>query len=186
MPNALATVTKMADGGYRPAYNVQFAADTTSLVIAGVDVLATGSDQGQLMPMAARIRERYGRYPAEYLADGGFGRHADIEAVTANGATVYAPVPAPKDASRDRHRPLPTDSPVIAAWRERMGTEAAKELYKDRAATAECVNAQARNRGLVRLLVRGVAKVQAVARWFAVAHNVACGVRLRAARLAVA
>jgi transposase len=183
--DAEATVMKMADGGYRPAYNVHFAADTTSLVIVGVEVLTTGSDQGQLMPMAGQIHERHGRYPAEYLADGGFGQHADIEAVTANGATVYAPVPAPKDARRDRHRPLPTDSPVIAAWRERMGTEAAKEIYKDRAATAECVNAQARNRGLVRLLVRGVEKVQAVARWFAVAHNVACGVRLRAARVAM-
>jgi hypothetical protein len=138
------------------------------------------------MPMVGQIHERHGRYPAEYLADGGFGRHADLEAVTAKGVTVYAPVPQPKDANRDRHRALPADGPVIAEWRERMGTEAAKELYKDRAATAECVNAQARNRGLVRLLVRGVEKVQAVARWFAVAHNVACGTRLRAARVAMA
>ena len=36
------------------------------------------------------------------------------------------------------------------------------------------------------MLVRGVAKVKAVALWFAVAHNVACGVRLRAERLTVA
>jgi hypothetical protein len=40
-----------------------------------------------------------------------------------------------------------------------MGTEEAKEIYKQRAATAECVNAQARKRGLVRLLVRGLEKV---------------------------
>lgn len=184
--DAEATVMKMADGGYRPAYNVQYAADATSLVIVGVDVLATGSDQGQLMPMVAQVRERHGRYPAEYLADGGFGRHADIEAVTAKGVTVYAPVPAPKDASRDRHQRLPTDGPVIGAWRERMGTEDAKAVYTDRAATAECVNAQARNRGLRQFVVRGLAKVKAVATWFAVAHNVACGVRLRAARLVVA
>jgi hypothetical protein len=31
----------------------------------------------------------------------------------------------------------------------------------------------------------GVAKVKAVALWFAVAHNLACGVRLRAAQVAV-
>jgi len=37
-----------------------------------------------------------------------------------------------------------------------------------------------RNRGLVRLLVRGVEKVKAVALWFAIAHNVVCGGRLRA------
>ncbi len=184
--DAEATVMKMADGGFRPAYNVQFAADTTSQVVVGVDVLTTGSDQGQMRPMVEQIRTRHGRIPAEYLADGGFGQHADLEAVTGCGVTVYAPVPTPKDASRDRHQRLPTDGPVIGAWRERMGTETAKGIYKDRAATIECVNAQARNRGLVRLLIRGVEKVKAVARWFAVAHNVACGARLRAARLAMA
>lgn len=184
--DAEATVMKMADGGCRPAYNVHYAADTASLVVVGVDVLTAGSDQGQPMPMAEQIRERHGTYPAEYLADGGFGRHADIEAVTGCGTAVYVPVPAPKDASRDRHQRLPEDGPVIGAWRERMGTEDAKAVYKDRAATAECVNAQARNRGLRQFVVRGLAKVRAVATWFAVAHNVACGVRLRAERLAMA
>ena len=184
--DAEATVMKMADGGFRPAYDVQYAADTTSQVIVGVDVLTTGSDQGQLMPVVERIRERHGRYPAEYLADGGYARHADLEAVEAGGTTVYAPVPAPKDASRDRHQPLPGDSVVIAGWRERMGTEQAKAICKDRASTVECVNAQARNRGLRQFVVRGLSKVKAVALWFAVARNVACGVRLRAERLAVA
>jgi hypothetical protein len=65
-----------------------------------------------------------------------------------------------------------------------MATEPAKRIYKERAATAECVNAQARNRGLVRLLVRGLKKVRAIALWYAIAHNVVRGVRLcaRAAR----
>jgi transposase len=180
-----ATVMKMADGGFRPAYNVQFAADTTSQVIVAVDVLGTGSDQGQMGPMVDQIHARHGQYPPEYLVDGGFAQHADLEAVPGHGVTVYAPVPQPKDPGRDRHQPLPADSAAVAGWRERMGTAGAKAIYKDRASTIECVNAQARNRGLVRLLVRGVEKVKAVAMWFAVAHNVACGARLRAARLAV-
>ncbi len=46
-----------------------------------------------------------------------------------------------------------------------MGSEEAKEIYKERASTAECVNAQARNRGLVQLFVRGRRKVKAVALW---------------------
>lgn len=125
-------------------------------------------------------------YPTEYLADGGFAQHADLEAVAGHGVTVYAPVPQPKDPARDRHQPRAADSAVVAGWRERMGTAGAKAIYKDRASTIECVNAQARNRGLVRLLVRGVEKVKAVVLWFAVAHNVACGARLRADRLAVA
>ncbi len=67
---------------------------------------------------------------------------------------------------------------VVARWRERITTDAAKAIYKERAATAECVNAQARNRGLTRLVRRGVEKVRATAQWYALAHNMACGWRL--------
>ena len=52
-----------------------------------------------------------------------------------------------------------------------MATEEAKAIYKDRAAVAECVNAQARNRGLTRLLVRGKAKVRGIVLLYALAHN---------------
>ena len=68
---------------------------------------------------------------------------------------MYAPVPKPRDPKVDRHAAKPGDGEAVAAWRARMATPEAKEIYKDRASTAECVNAQARNRGLIRLLVRG-------------------------------
>jgi transposase len=176
-----ATVMKMADGGYRPAYNVQFAADCGSQVIVGVDVITSGSDMGQMTSMLDQIEERHGEYPNKLLADGGFAKHEDIEAAQAQprGTTVYVPVPEPKDAKRDRHDPLPKDSEAIAEWRKRMGTDEAKEIYKDRASTVECVNAQARNRGLTRFLVRGTRKVKAVALWFAVVHNMARWFSLR-------
>jgi hypothetical protein len=41
-----------------------------------------------------------------------------------------------------------------------------------RAATAECVNAQARNRGLRQFPVRGLAKFRVIALWCAEAHNI--------------
>ena len=72
------------------------------------------------------------------------------------------------------------DGEQVREWRARMGTEEAKAVYRQRASAVECVNAQARNRGLIRLLVRGLRKVTAVALWFAIAHNLACGMRLRA------
>ena len=46
-----ARVMKMADGGFRPAYNVQFATTTDSQVIVGVEVCNSGSDFGKLAPM---------------------------------------------------------------------------------------------------------------------------------------
>jgi hypothetical protein len=165
-----ARVMKMADGGYRPAYNLQFAADTASQVIVGVDATNAGTDHGQLAPMVAQVEERHQQPPAAMLVDGGFATKEDIAAVS-DRTTVYAPVQKPKDPTRDPHAPLPTDTPAVAAWRQRMGTPEAQAIYKERAATAECVNAQARNRGLRQLCVRGLAKVRVIALWYALAHN---------------
>jgi transposase len=166
-----ARVMKMADGGYRPAYNVQLASDTQSGLIAAVDLDARGSDNGKLAPMSDRLAELYGRRPGQHLADGGYTRLADIERLEQAGCEVLAPPPRPRDAGREPHLPLPGDPPGVAAWRARMGGEAAKAVYKQRAAIAELANAQARNRGLVRFLVRGLAKARAVVLWFALAHN---------------
>lgn len=176
-----ARVMKMPDGGFRPAYNGQFATDTKTQLIVGVAVSNGGSDQGRLSPMVDQLCDRYCKSPGETLVDGGYSTLADIDVATRMGTTVYAPVPAPKDDSRNPFEPLPTDTEHVASWRRRMGTEEAKLIYKERAATAECVNALARNRGLRQFLVRGLAKVEAVLLWFALAHNL-----LRAATLRVA
>src|ERR687893_1364738 len=122
-----------------------FASDLRSSMIAAVTLDNTGSDKGQLRPMRERLAEVYGQRPGEHLADGGFATLADIEALAAAGVAVFAPVPKPRDPSRDPHAPRDGDGPGVAAWRRRMGSDAAKAIYKDRAATAECVNAQRRN-----------------------------------------
>jgi transposase len=176
--DAQARVMKMADGGFRPAYNVQLASTPASQIIVGVEVNNCGSDGGQLSPMLEQVQQRYQQRPAEWLADGGFASDADIEDAHRGGITVYAPVRHPRNSSRDPYVPLPDDSEALAQWRQRMGSEAAKEIYKQRAATAECVNAIARGRGLSQFLVRGLNKVKAVALWYALAHNLMRAVTL--------
>lgn len=166
-----ARVMKMADGGFRPAYNVQLSTTTDKQIIVGVEVNNCGSDAGQLSPMLDQVEKRYQQCPAEWLADGGFASDADIEDAHSGGTTVYAPVRHPRNSSREPYVPLPDDSEALAQWRQRMGSEAAKEIYKQRAATAECVNAIARGRGLTQFLVRGLNKVKAVVLWYALAHN---------------
>lgn len=168
--DADATVMKMGDGGFRPAYNAQYATDGESQVIVGAEVVLVGSDQGQMTPMLEQINERCGEYPEQMLVDGGYNSHDQIEAASQH-TEVYAPVPKPKDDKIDAHQRKPGDSQAVADWRVRMASEEAKEIYKNRAAVAECVNAQARNRGLIRLLVRGKAKVKSVVLMYALAHN---------------
>jgi transposase len=169
-----ATVMKMADGGFRPAYNIEYATACHGLAIVGVDVVTQGSDHGQLPIMLHQIDTRFGECPKEALVDGGVASHEDITTVQSEQeCTVYAPVPKAKKEGVDPFMPKKTDSDEVAEWRARMGTPEAKETYKERAATAECANAQARNRGLQQLTVRGAEKVKSVATWFAIVQNMA-------------
>jgi len=171
--DAEARVMKMPGGGFRPGYNVQFAADTASQVVVGVDVTNAGSDGGQLAPMVDQIERRCGRLPAEMLADSDYAKREDITYLGGpdKGVVVYAPVRESGQSERAPHTPRCSDSEAVAAWRLRMATAEAQKIYKQRASTAECVNAQARNRGLYRFLVRGLRKVRAIALWYALAHN---------------
>jgi transposase len=171
--DADARVMKMADGGFRPAYNVQLASDAETRVIVGVDVSNNGSDMGQMDPMVEQLEQRHGKTPDEYLVDGGFAKKESIEAATEKGMTVYAPVPTPRVPGIDPHEPKKGDSEAVADWRQRMATAEAKEIYKDRAATAETVNADLRTwRGLDRLGVRGIHKTRCVVLWAVLGYNV--------------
>jgi len=175
---------KMPDGGVRPAFNVQFATATADQVIVGLDVVA-GTDGDQLRPMADQLARRYGQVVREHLADGGYVNLGHLDHLASCGTTTYMPVQKPRRGThRDPHLPRPRDSAAVAAWRVRMGTPEAKEIYPERAASAECVNAIARNRGLTAFRVRGLAKARAVVLWFALAHNLLRAVALRAARAA--
>ena len=168
-----ARVMKMGDGGFRPAYNVQFATDTESLVVVGVGVTNIGSDMGQTDAMLKEIDRRTRELPAELLVDGGFAKLESIENAAKQGVTVFAPVPAPREEGIDPHKPKSGDSEPVAAWRKRMGTASAKRVYKERAATAERVNADLRMwRGFNLLNVRGTDKVLSVALLGAITYNV--------------
>ena len=114
MTDADATVMKMGDGGFRPAYNPQLASDADSLVIVGVDVATVGSDQGQMGPMVEQVAERCGRAPDAWLVDGGYVGHEQIDQAS-RSTVVYGPVPEPKDKTVDPHRAKPNDSEAAIA-----------------------------------------------------------------------
>ena len=166
-----ARILKMSAGGFRPAYNVQFATDHDSDAIVGVGVTNRGSDQQELVPMLMQIEARLGALPDTLLVDGGYVDHAAIEAATVCGVRLLAPVPRRRGATE----PVPvqpTDSMAVALWRARMHTAEAQQEYRHRGAIAERINADARtHRTLGPLRVRGIAKVMCCALWVALAHN---------------
>jgi transposase len=165
---------KMADGGFRPAFNFQFTTDADSGLVVDAAVVNQGTDNGQMGESLDRIKRRYGRAPAKVLIDHGFASQSDTTTAAENGTDVYMPVKNEAKklaAGEDPYRPLPKDPPAVAAWRVRMGTAEAQALYKLRASTAEWVNAGCRNRGLYQVRVRGLGKVRCCALWQALAHN---------------
>jgi len=169
-----ARVMKLPDGGFAPAVNVQLAMDTQSRAIIGVDVCSAGSDKGQAEPMRKQVEDRTGLKVQEHLINGGFLILDEIDRAAEAGVTIFAPPPAPRDPSKagTQYIPKTTDSPAQAQWRERMGTETAQAIYKERAATSETGNADLKqHRGLVQLTVRGLAKGKCVALWCALAYN---------------
>jgi len=165
---------KMGDGGTRPALNVQFASDGDAQMIVSAAVTSQGSDAGLMKPMYDDVCQRYGVTPEAYLVDGGFAKKDDITHVEQQGTKAYAPLYAEEKLLAQGQAPYaarPGESPHMTAYRQRMGTAEAKEIYQRRAAIAEFPNADCRNRGLQQFRVRGRAKAKAQTFWHVLAYN---------------
>jgi hypothetical protein len=140
----------------------------------GVEVCGAGSDKGLAEPMREQVEDRTGGKVEQHLMDGGFLVLDEVDTAAEEGVTLFVPPTVPRDPAKldQRYQPKPTDSEAQAAWRERMGTEQAKGIYRERASTVETVNADLKtHRGMGRLLVRGMGKIKCVALWCALAYN---------------
>lgn len=167
-------VMKMADGGFRPAVNVQLACDPSSRAIVGVEVSAQGVDTGLSEPMREQVEKRTGEKVREHLLDGGYLELKEIERAAGLGVDLYVPPKPPRNPAKraTAYEPKASESPEVAAWRRRMGSEEGKAIYKLRGATIETVNADLKtHRGLGPLTVRGLGKVRCAVLWSVLAYN---------------
>ena len=155
-----ARVMKMADGGFRPAYNVQTATAGSEhggpRTVVGVRVTNVGSDMNAIAPMLDDIERRTGALPRTLLADANHGGHEGIQNAAARGVEALIAVPERSQNPGDRG----SSDPDVKAWRERMETDEARRTYRARASLCELTNAHMRSRqGLDQFLVRGLRKV---------------------------
>jgi transposase len=167
---------KMADGGFRPAYNCQISAVGEGQVVVAVGVDTVGSDRGMVRPMLDELQRCYGRRPSRHLVDGGFNKNDDTEWAASIGVDIYGP-PMNSKHKTDPYAPRSDDGPGVAAWRQRMNSPQGKEIYKRRA-LHECINARFRQWGLYQFTVRGSRKIVPVLRWLALANNILTANRL--------
>ena len=102
-----ARVMKMADAGFRPAYNVQVLSPAGETIVAAIKVENTGSDRGLMRPMAEDWVARKGRFPKRHLVDGGYCSAEDIEWAHSQGIEVYCPA----HPIQERRRSIPAAAP---------------------------------------------------------------------------
>jgi len=177
--DAQARVMKMADGGFRPAYNVQVVSVTSKQIVVSVDPNPNGSDRGLMRPALEQVQADIGQLPRRHLVDGGFGSAKDIEWAHEQGITVYCALTRSKHGT-DPFAPRRDDGIGVAAWRKRMASEEGQTVYAARG-TCECIHARWRNWNLTRVTVRGRLKVRAVMLLYAFANNILQAHRMVAA-----
>jgi transposase len=180
MTDAEARIMKMADAGFRPAYNVQVVSAAGEQIVVAVAVSNNGSDRRLMRPMLEELHTRLGQLPRRHLVDGGFCSAEDIEWAHEQGVEVYCP-PTQSKGGVDPYLPRRGDGAGVMAWRERMGSDAGKAQYKVRT-ICECIHARWRNWDLRQLTVRGTEKVRAVTLLYALTNNVLQGARMFAGR----
>lgn len=160
-----ARVMKMADGGFRPGYNIQLGVAGKKTggprAIVGVRVTNVGSDVSSLVPMQDQIVRRLGRAPSAVLADANHFRIDEIKELDRRG--ILPVVPPPRSRTRKKLGTRQDDARLLQ-YRKWITSPAARSRYRQRAALAEHANACVKGRFRVdKLLVRGLSKVTCVA-----------------------
>jgi transposase/ribosomal protein L34 len=180
-----ARMMRFADGAVRPGWNVQVAATSEHGFIVGIEATDRRNDTGLAPPMVEEIERRLAVAPSRIIVDGGVATQDDIVALAARAesVTVFAPVkPDRHDVTAHslhlRAVKRAREPAALQEWRARMAT-ADGEAVMRRRKRIELVNAHIKDRGLGRLLVRGLVKVRAVLYLHALAHNLMTAHRLR-------
>lgn len=83
-------VMKQSNGGYNPSYNTQIAVDTANKIIVGKHTTTNCEDTKELQPMIEDINERFGKYPAQIITDGGYNTYPNITMAAEKGIDLIA------------------------------------------------------------------------------------------------
>ncbi len=166
---------RMPDGSVHPGWNVQVA--TAKGFVVAIDPTDRRNDTGLAPDLVENIRQRCGVVPETLLADATAMTIDDLVTLnaTAPNLTVYSPTPKEREdiseaGQRNRESQRKHEPKVVQQWRERMASDAGKEVYRRRKLT-EHAHAKMKNRGFGRMPVHGIAKVRSVCFLHAITHN---------------
>lgn len=157
--------------GFIQGYNAQVVCNEQQIVIAA-EVKKGGADQGMLEPMLAHAQRELvaagaPQAPDVVLADAGYWRTGQIEAIRDRGVRVLVPPDA-----HARSEPQPGKRGGLYAWmREQLATEDGRELYRRRQAIEPIFADTKINRRADRFRRRGHAACRSEWRLITATHN---------------
>lgn len=154
----------MPDGGLAPGYNVQLVSDGAHGLIADVEVVNDPQDGQQIVPAMERVKQRYGKYPPQALADGAYTNLESVMEMHERAIDYYSTWTGRNEAaggrgSKQRHEDYERDqfgfddksNEMICPQGQRLpyhhrSETKGREIYVYQAAAEDCRRCSARRK----------------------------------------
>lgn len=155
--------------GYIQGYNAQAAVDGEAQVIVAHGLVASTSDQDQLVPLLDGIEVSLGRRPNEASADAGYCSEDNLAALRKRRVAAYIATGRAKRPGQDKRN---LTGRLTRAMRLKLRRAGRRSRYRLRKQIVEPVFGQIKQaRGFRQFLLRGIDKVKAEWALICTAHN---------------
>jgi transposase len=155
--------------GYIQGYNAQAAVDGEAQIIVAHSLVASTSDQDQLVKLIDGIKANLGRRPNEASADAGYCSEANLAALRKRRIAAYIATGRAKHPGQDKRD---RGGRLTKAMRLKLRRAGWRSRYRLRKQIVEPVFGQIKQaRGFRQFLLRGIEKVTAEWALLCTAHN---------------
>lgn len=160
-------------GGFLQAYNAQIAVSDGRQIIVAAEISSEPSDRNLLLPMASAVQRELQQNSAVLLADAGYFSTEALDRLEQNGIDCL--VSPDGQLSREEKAAASHNfpkHPLAVRMRERLRSQAGRQLYKARQGLVEPVFGQLKAvRGIRHFLLRSLPSVRAEWRLICLTHN---------------
>jgi hypothetical protein len=154
---------KGSEGAFIQGYNAQAAVGATSQVIVAATLTNRAADAPQLLGVVDQIAKNLGGSPVEVSADAGYCSEANLNGLRERGNEAYVATgrmpPSYRCSAAPRGR-IPASRTPRERMKRKLTTKRGRARYHLRQQVAEPVFGQSRNKGLIRIWLRGEEKAE--------------------------
>jgi transposase len=167
-------IMKGSEGAFIQGYNAQAAVDAERQIIVAATLTNSAADSGQLLPVVDLITDHMGREPGQVSADAGYCSEDNLTGLAERGIDAYVATGRMSRSYRCPPAPrgrIPSHLTVRERMKRKLTTRRGRRTYRLRQQVVEPVFGQIRNKGMIRLWLRG--EVKALGEWLlhCIGHN---------------